>query len=446
MAGRGKEKVLDAGRTLRVLMLGWEYPPRYVGGLGKASQGIARGLAALGIEVLFVLPIFGPSRHTAHLQVTSVREWLRQHQDAGRVASKTVSAQPEWVRVAARLLPYRVPRDMRDAPFDQTASLSEHRDEVIYGSRLGREVNQFAREVARLAARADADLVHAHDWMTFPAAIAAADRHDIPLFLHVHSTEYDRSGEGANAAIVAIEKNAFDRATHIFAVSDYTRGLLVERYGVPAQKVTVIYNAPDEAAIATIPAPRAIASPRRPWVVFLGRLTFQKGPDHFLCAAAIVAQHNHHARFLICGSGDMLGALRELAQALGIAERVEFRGFLDPPAVDRLLGQSSLLVMSSVSEPFGLVALEALRAGTPVIVSRQSGVREVLGHSLQVDFWDHDKLADQMLAVLRLPPLAMQLVEEGREQLMQLSWEDSAQRILESYQDGGVYDGGRDDP
>ena len=142
----------------------------------------------------------------------------------------------------------------------------------------------------------------------------------------------------------------------------------------------------------------------------------------------------------------MLGALRELAQALGIAERVEFRGFLDPPAVDRLLGQSSLLVMSSVSEPFGLVALEALRAGTPVIVSRQSGVREVLGHSLQVDFWDHDKLADQMLAVLRLPPLAMQLVEEGREQLMQLSWEDSAQRILESYQDGGVYDGGRDDP
>lgn len=427
-------------------MLGWEYPPRYVGGLGKASQGIACGLAALGLEVLFVLPSFGPSRHAAHLQVTGVREWLQQHADANRIASKTPSAQPEWVRVAARLLPYSVPRAMQDESRDQSASLSKPRDQDIYGHRLGREVNRFARAVARVAARAEADLIHAHDWMTFPAAMAAADRHDIPLFLHVHSTEYDRSGDGANEAIAEIEQKAFDRGTHIFAVSDYTRGVLVERYGVPAQKVTVIYNAPDEAAIATIPAPQAIPSARRPWVVFLGRLTFQKGPDHFLRAAAIVARYNHNARFLICGSGDMLHALHALAQTLGIADRVEFRGFLDPPAVERLLGQSSLLVMSSVSEPFGLVALEALRAGTPVIVSRQSGVREVLGHSLQVDFWDHDKLADQMLAVLRLPPLAMQLVEQGREQLMQLSWEDSAQRILESYLDNGVDGGSRDEP
>jgi glycogen(starch) synthase len=307
-------------------------------------------------------------------------------------------------------------------------------------------VRRFAREVDRIAVRASADLVHAHDWMTFPAAIAAAENQNLPLFLHVHSTEYDRSGDGANAAIAAIERHAFERATHIFAVSDYTRGILLERYGVPLEKVSVIYNAPDEAAIAAIPLPGAIAFGRRPWVVFLGRLTFQKGPDHFLRAAAMVARHNPHARFLICGHGDMLGALRELTNVLGIVDRVEFRGFLDPPAVDRLLGQSSLLVMSSVSEPFGLVALEALRAGTPVIVSRQSGVREVLRHSLQVDFWDHNKLADQMLAVLRLPPLAMQLVEEGREQLAQLSWEDSALRIVERYLDGGVTDRGRDEP
>ncbi|GAB2571647.1 glycosyltransferase family 4 protein [Dyella jejuensis] len=427
---------MSGGRSLRVLMLGWEYPPRYVGGLGKASQGIACGLAACGIEVLFVLPGFGLSQHAANLQVTGVHEWLQRHTGAPGDNATRATGHPEWVRSSARLLPYRSIRSVELQPSDR-----EGHDEAIYGSQLGCEVERFAGEVGRMAAHACADLVHAHDWMTFPAAIAAADRHCIPLFLHVHSTEYDRSGNGANEAIAAIERHAFDCATHIFAVSDYTRSILIERYAVPAPKISVVYNAPDEAAIATIPLPLAAPGVRRPWVVFLGRLTFQKGPDHFLRAAAIVARHNAEARFLMCGSGDMLETLRALAHELGMADRVEFRGFLDPPAVDKLLGQSSLLVMSSVSEPFGLVALEALRAGTPVIVSRQSGVREVLGHSLQVDFWDHDKLADQMLAVLRLPPLGMQLVEEGRRQLEQLSWEDSAQRIIESYADGGAVAG-----
>ena len=247
----------------------------------------------------------------------------------------------------------------------------------------------------------------------------------------MHSTEYDRSGDGANPGIVAIERMACERASHVFAVSDYTRGILVSRYGINPAKVSVVYNAPDADELPPATAPESGA--RQPWVVFLGRLTFQKGPDHFLRAAAEVAQLDPAARFLICGSGDMLDALKQQAQALGIAERVEFRGFLTPGAVDRLLAQSSLLVMPSVSEPFGLVALEALRAGTPVVLSRQSGVREVLGHSLQVDFWDHEKLADQILAVLRLPVLARQLVEEGRAQLARLSWDESAQRIAEAY-------------
>jgi glycosyltransferase involved in cell wall biosynthesis len=247
----------------------------------------------------------------------------------------------------------------------------------------------------------------------------------------VHSTEYDRSGEDANPAIAAIEREACARATHVFAVSDYTRGVLVSRYGIDPARVSVVYNAPDADALP--PALPFDAGPRQPWVVFLGRLAFQKGPDHFLRAAAEVAQFDPAARFLVCGSGDMLDGLKRQVHDLGIAGRVEFRGFLAPGAVDRLLARSSLLVMPSVSEPFGLVALEALRAGTPVVLSRQSGVREVLGHSLQVDFWDHEKLADQILAVLRLPVLARQLVEEGRAQLAQLSWDESAQRIAEVY-------------
>jgi glycosyltransferase involved in cell wall biosynthesis len=410
---------------VRVLMLGWEYPPRFVGGLGKASQGIARGLADLGAEVLFVLPRFRAAQGETRLRVGGAREWLLEH---GHATRRQARPTPRWSGVASSLRPYARPTaepargSGEGAPGDAA---------TLYGSDLGREVTRFAGRVAAIADDARADLVHAHDWMTFPAAIEAADRHGLPLFLHVHSTEYDRGGEGADPGIAAIERMACERADHVFAVSDYTRGVLVSRYGIDPAKTSVVYNAPDADDLP--PALPFDDGARQPWVVFLGRLTFQKGPDHFLRAAAEVARLDPAARFLVCGSGDMLDGLKRLAHDLGIGDRVEFRGFLAPGAVDRLLARSSLLAMPSVSEPFGLVALEALRAGTPVILSRQSGVREVLGHSLQADFWDHERLADQILAVLRLPVLARQLVEEGRAQLVRLSWDESAQRIAETY-------------
>ena len=418
---------------LRVLMLGWEYPPRFVGGLGKASQGIARGLADLGAEVLFVLPRFRAGQGETRLRVSGAREWLLEHGALVRAENRRHALR--WLDVASSLQPYARPAV---EPVRGTADAAPGDAAALYGSDLGREVMRFADSAAAIADDACADLVHAHDWMTFPAAIAAAERHGLPLFLHVHSTEYDRSGAGANPAIAAIEREACARATHVFAVSDYTRGVLVSRYGIDPARVSVVYNAPDADDLP--PALPFDAGPRQPWVVFLGRLTFQKGPDHFLRAAAEVTRLDPAARFLVCGSGDMLDGLKRQAHDLGIADRVEFRGFLAPGAVDRLLARSSLLVMPSVSEPFGLVALEALRAGTPVVLSRQSGVREVLGHSLQVDFWDHEKLADQILAVLRLPVLARQLVEEGRAQLARLSWDESAQRIVDAYRQAAGLD------
>jgi len=417
-------------RPVRVLMLGWEYPPRFVGGLGKASQGIARGLADLGAEVSFVLPRFRGRGEETRLRVGGAREWLLEHRAAPRAAAAATPLR--WLDVAARLRPYARPQAaVSPGPRAGRGTIEPGDAEALYGSDLGREVARFAERVAAMAARLRVDLVHAHDWMTFPAALAAAARLRVPLFLHVHSTEYDRSGEGADPAIAAVERMACERADHVFAVSDYTRGVLVSRYGLDPARVSVVYNAPDA---AELPPPLPLGpGARQPWVVFLGRLAFQKGPDHFLRAAAGVARLHPRARFLVCGSGDMRQALQALAAELGITDRVEFRGFLAPGAVERLLARSSLLVMPSVSEPFGLVALEALRAGTPVVLSRQSGVREVIGRSLQVDFWDHARLADQILAVLRLPVLARQLVEEGREQLARLSWDESAQRVAEAY-------------
>lgn len=436
-------------RRPRILMLGWEYPPLFAGGLGKASQGLARGLAACGAEVLFVLPRYPLSQDAPFLQVSGVDSWVPPSLDRKLPRRHRGTHLPglNMFTVPARLYPYERPRGSvgrNSMPAATDSFLMENAGSStavrapvfdpaaqLYSQDLGQQVARFAVRVARIARRVQADVVHANDWMSFPAAFAAAAAHGLPVFLHVHSTEYDRSGEAVNPAVAEIERKGCAQATHVFAVSRYTANVLEQRYALPREKITVVYNAPE--ASLNLPDGDSSGSRRAPWVVFLGRLTFQKGPDHFLRAAALVARCNREARFLICGSGDMSDGLRALAKSLGIAERVEFRGFLRPASVDRLLARSRMLVMSSVSEPFGLVALEALRNGTPVILSKQSGVREVLGHSLQVDFWDHEKLADQMLALLRLPELGEQLVESGSQQVAQLSWRESAQKILRTY-------------
>jgi glycosyltransferase involved in cell wall biosynthesis len=199
---------------------------------------------------------------------------------------------------------------------------------------------------------------------------------------------------------------------------------------VNRKKISVVYNAPEDDSKDMLPS---VGAERKPQVVFLGRLTFQKGPDHFLKAALLVSQANPQARFILCGTGDMLDKLRHQAHRLGIEDKVHFAGFVDPAGVDEILQRSKVLVMPSVSEPFGLVALEAIRCGIPVILSKQSGVREVLNRALQVDFWDHEKLADQILAALRLGGLSKQLVEEGLNQMQQLSWDKSAHQVIDVY-------------
>lgn len=310
--------------------------------------------------------------------------------------------------------------------------VSDHRaaSKEIYGKNLWSEIEKFCFTVRHLAEAHEVDVVHAHDWMTFPAAFEFQRATGTPVFLHVHATEYDRSGENLNNDVFRIEREGFRRATHIFAVSRYTAGIIERLYGVNKKKISVIYNAPEYDTKELLAKPD---TPRNPDVVFLGRLTFQKGPDHFLHAAALVARVNPQARFVICGTGDMMDQLRAQAHHLGIEDQVHFAGFVDPAGVDNILSRSKVLVMPSVSEPFGLVALEAIRCGIPVILSKQSGVREVLRRALQVDFWDVDKLADQINASLNLPDLSRQLVAEGADQIQNLSWDKSASKVIQIY-------------
>lgn len=446
-------------------MLGWEYPPRFAGGLGKACRGLSLAMARQGTQVFFVLPTFPERISEPSLEVVGAREVMQEAgwiEEITRTTERIEGFDLKVYRADAVLSPYGAPpsgptpesiRKVFQSRVETETSRVEFSGSEkvkaqfsapkqagggggggggeIYGKNLWSEVERFCYTVRKMAETHEVDVIHAHDWMTFPAAFEFQRVSGAPVFLHVHATEYDRAGENVNNEVFRIEREGFRRATHIFAVSKYTAGIIERLYGIHRKKISVAYNAPDEDAKELTADPSA---PRDPNVIFLGRLTFQKGPDHFLRACALVAQADDKAKFVFCGTGDMMDKLRHMAYTLGIENRTHFAGFVDPAGVDQILQRSKVLVMPSVSEPFGLVALEAIHCGIPVIMSKQSGVREVLHRALQVDFWDHDKLADQILAALRLPDLSRQLVTDGMDQVRELSWDKTARRIIDVYQ------------
>ena len=510
-------------------MLGWEYPPRLAGGLGKACQGLSVAMAKRETQVFFVLPTFPEHVHESHLEVMGAREVLIEagydlsqesfsshsvSDSMGRSTTRglnrglgAVSAGAgssfEFLRSEAQLFPYGAAPDgkitdrlekimssevihefgtgdeigdlarnqVTETIFNQEygraqAQITKSKKSKItkiyegtttkvapktaqgapekslkktgeiYGKNLWSEIEKYTQHVRQLSETHEVDVIHAHDWMTFPAAFEFQRVTGVPVFLHVHATEYDRSGDNLNNEVFRIEREGFKKATHIFAVSKYTAGIIERLYGVHRKKISIAYNAPDDAeksALAPPTASNAKTFRESSQVIFLGRLTFQKGPDHFLKAAALVLQARPESKIVFCGKGDMLDKLRSQAHRLGIEPSVHFAGFVDPSQVDEILIHSKVLVMPSVSEPFGLVALEALRCGIPVILSKQSGVREVLHRALQVDFWDHEKLADQIIAALTLPKLSLQLVEEGMDQIQKLSWDGTAEKVIDIY-------------
>jgi glycosyltransferase involved in cell wall biosynthesis len=302
-----------------------------------------------------------------------------------------------------------------------------------YSRDLFAEVARYTMVVADIARRESHDVVHAHDWMTFPAGAAAARASGKPLVVHVHSCEYDRSGDGANPRIVEIEQAGMDAADLVVCVSHYTASVVASRYRIDEGKIRVVHNAVTRRDQHLDPHQgKAI---EEPVVLFLGRVTFQKGPDYFLQAAALVVKEEPAVRFVLGGSGDMLPRMIETAAQLGLARHVFFTGFLRGDDVERMYAMADLYVMPSVSEPFGIAPLEAMALDVPVIVSRQSGVAEILQHALKVDFWDVRDMAEKILAVLRRPALRKTLVESGREEVAQMSWDLRGQHLRDIYRE-----------
>jgi glycogen(starch) synthase len=435
-------------------MLGWEFPPHISGGLGTACKGLTGAMGRLQARILFVLPRAieteprddsaeggdGPPERsgrptTAAGQAqglveapvksevvdpygSSVRERKNPESKGLEPASKTSEA--------AR----RVGKTRRRTPSSVRVMGAGTQDG--YDGDLAQKVHDYAGRCANIARRELFDVIHAHDWMTFPAAMAIADLSGRPLVVHVHATEYDRAGESINPTIYGYEWSGMHAAARVIAVSEKTRRVIVQRYGVPPEKVSVVYNGIEINGHA--PSPVRAESERI--VLFLGRITMQKGPEYFIRAAAKVARRVGTARFIVAGAGDQLPYVRRLAADLGIEDRVDFTGFLHGDDVDGIYRRADVYAMPSVSEPFGLTALEAARNGVPVILSKGSGVAEVLVRgSLKVDFWDVDLMAKMIVAVLEHPSLAEALRRESAREIRGLTWDEAARKCMKFYHD-----------
>ena len=442
---------------MKVFMLGWEFPPFISGGLGTACFGLTRALDRLGTEVLFVLPRAVANPSDTHVQILSPASPTA-HKGIGALAG--VFQHTQFRAVPAALRPYARPDDAElDSSGEEAtpggrlaagaprarrrgrSGAARHADvrgptdaaADNYGGNLFNEIERYAALACNVASGETFDIIHAHDWMTYLAGIAVQTQSAKPLVVHVHSTEFDRSGLNVNQHIYDIERAGMHAATKVVAVSHLTRSIILKHYAVDPRKVEVVYNAIDEdGGASNVHLPPITRDEKI--VLFLGRITMQKGPEYFLAAAKRVLEVMDNVRFVMAGSGDMIRRMIELAAQMGIGHKVLFTGFLRGNDVRRVYRMADLYVMPSVSEPFGLTPLEALSNDVPVLISKQSGVAEVLTHALKVDFWDVDEMANKIIAVLRHPPLHATLRDHGSFEVKRFSWEDSAANCLKVYQ------------
>ena len=414
---------------MRILMFGWEFPPRMSGGLGTACFGMTTALAGLGHQITFVLPQPGEASVAPFLDIVSASDYPAADRRKGEPAP---IQQPAIRPVPSLLSPYLTGESYREMYLSEGKRFPERRG--VYGPDLIAEVTRYGLAGSAIAGDIAFDIIHAHDWMTVPAALNARRISGKPLILHIHSLEYDRSGDNVNPAIQAIEREGLDRADRIIAVSHRTRRMIEELYGIDPGKIAVVYNAVTRAEAGRIYRVERRGTPRRDrTVLYLGRITFQKGPDYFIEAAALVLKALPEARFVMAGAGDMMGQMIELVGSRGIGNRFHFTGFLQGEEIERIFSLSDLYVMPSVSEPFGISPLEAMLYDVPVIISRQSGVAEILKHALKVDFWDVRDIASKIIAVLKYPALAGEMTQKAQEELRKIRWETAAERIAEIY-------------
>lgn len=423
---------------MRVLMFGWEFPPHISGGLGTASYGLTKGMATLNdLEVIFVVPKAWGDEDQSMVRLIGANKIPVSFR---KVYYKGFRRPVEQIEVSSKIVPYIDPEDFwkvtRSEITGHNIYVETNKRGTVdfsgrYDNELMSEIHKYAVVASVIAEENEFDIIHAHDWLAYPAGIAAMEVSGKPLVIHVHATDFDRSGGSVNPDVYRIEKNGMDAATKIITVSNLTRDIVINRYNIDPAKVETVYNAVEPVAISENTIVKKGFDEKV--VTFLGRITMQKGPEYFIEAANKVLKKMDNVRFVMAGSGDMMERMMRRAAALKITDRFHFTGFLRGADVFSMLYMSDVYIMPSVSEPFGISPLEAMQSNVPVIISKQSGVAEILTHAVKTDFWDIDAMADAIYGILNYPALANMFIYNGKEEVIRLKWDNSARHVRDIY-------------
>jgi glycosyltransferase involved in cell wall biosynthesis len=414
---------------MKALMFGWEFPPHILGGLGTASYGLTRGMSKQDdMSITFAIPRPWGDEDRSFLRIIGLNNTP--------IVWRDVSEEYVNKRIGKTMSP-QLYFDLRShiyANFSdrQTNDLGCLEFSGRYPSNLLEEINNYSIVAGVIARTVEADIIHSHDWLTYPAGIHAKTVTGRPLVIHVHATDFDRSRGNVNPQVYGIEKDGMDHADHIITVSNLTRQTVIEKYHQNPDKVTTVHNAvePLSDEIRAIQSKKGTSDKV---VTFLGRITMQKGPEYFVEAAARVLRKTKNVRFVMAGSGDMMNQMIRLAAQRNISDRFHFTGFLKGPQVYEMLKSSDVYVMPSVSEPFGISPLEAMQCGVPSIISKQSGCAEILNNAVKVDYWDIEAMADAMYSIVSYPAMYEYLREEGRREVDAITWEDAGLKVRRIY-------------
>ena len=422
-------------------MFGWEFPPHIAGGLGTACYGLTRGLARNGVEVIFVVPKAYGDEDQRFIRVVNASDVDAIYRSGD--ADSDIWRHVKFMEINSNMVPYISPEQWEEERSRSEKVGTVHHDGDVwrerytfsgkYGANLLEEVARYAVVARQVAIELEGqfDVIHAHDWLTYYAGIAAKEVSGKPLVVHMHATEFDRSGENINTQTYAIERGGMEAADLVMAVSNLTRNIVINKYGIPAEKVVTVHNAVRFAEGSQEEEERGV---KDKIVTFLGRITYQKGPDYFVEAAAKVLKRTKNVRFVMAGSGDMMNHVIRRVARLGISDKFHFTGFLRGADVQKMFALSDVYVMPSVSEPFGISPLEAMKSNVPTIISKQSGVAEVLDYAVKVDYWDVDAMADAIYGLVTYPALGELFARKGLEEVTGLKWNNAAAKIKEGYE------------
>ena len=423
---------------MKVLMFGWEFPPHISGGLGTACYGLTNGMSSLkDMKIIFVVPKAFGDEDRSKIKLLGANEVA-----LGKRTSqyKKTLDKIQFLEVNSNLVPYTDPEEYMNLVAQEKEGNKQYIHTHFsgkleftggYGETLFQEIANYAVVAAEIASRYDFDVIHSHDWLTYPAGMAAKYVSGKPLVVHVHATDFDRSGGNVNPGVYDMERAGMHAADRIIAVSNLTRNTIINNYGIPPGKVVTVYNAVDPVV------QKENISVQKGYnekvVTFLGRITMQKGPEYFIEVARKVLQKMDNVRFVMAGSGDMMVRMIWHAASLRIMDKFHFTGFLRGDDVYRMFSLTDVYVMPSVSEPFGISPLEAMQSNVPVIISHQSGVSEILKHAIKVNFWDIDAMADAIYGILNYGALSEMFKKYGKEEVDNLKWENSARQVREVY-------------